>query len=682
MTRLAAPEVGTSSRREPKEDRSPVAGYPREPPGRPPRAPVNRFRTVALVATLAAAVPYLWALWDLWTGTVDPLRLSAPKLAPASAIYDVQARALLHGHLSLPTGSIFNEAFISHGRTYTYFGIFPSLIRMPVLLATHSLDGHLTALSLLLAWLVTALFTSLLVWRLRVGVRGDAALGWAEVSCYGALIFSVLAGSVLVVLASAPNVYNEDEVWGAALACASLFALLGIVEGPTWWRVAGAGFVILLTNLNRATTGYACVLAALVLAGWLALGRGGADRRRWALPVLAAGLVPLAAGCAIDVARFGQLFGFPASEQLVYRSFGFRHINGGKYFSLHFLPTTVNTYLSPGQIRLTPSFPFVTLPPFPFPTVAHTQLFLAGPTASATGSMPMFVGLSTWGVIASFLPHRSTFVRSFRVLLVCIAGGGASVFLFGVVYERYLGDLMPILILGASIGMVDVWTRLSSARRRTRVTAVVAVGVLAVFGFVANMGIASTPITGWSETQTHNFVEAQRAIGGITGASFADDVLRTNSLPSPGPIGQFVIVDHCRGLYLSDGDASFDPTLVWLPVESRPNGALCRSLLPRARNTIVEARIVQPGDHTTVSGLVSVVTTAPGSRPHRVSVVLTSHAIIKVVGRAIDTRSGWIVKWDSRSVPNGTYDLRSAIQATGGRSGTSPTVTVTVDNPP
>ena len=52
-------------------------------------------------------------------------------------------------------------------------------------------------------------------------------------------------------------------------------------------------------------------------AAWFALGWAGSERRRWAVPVLLAGLVPLVVGCAIDLAKFNQLFGFPASEQLL-----------------------------------------------------------------------------------------------------------------------------------------------------------------------------------------------------------------------------------------------------------------------------------------------------------------------------------------------------------------------------
>ena len=76
------------------------------------------------------------------------------------------------GHLAIPKGAIGVEAFVHNGHEYTYFGPFPSLIRMPILALTHAYDARLTAPSMLVAWILTAAFCSLLVWRVRVMMRG------------------------------------------------------------------------------------------------------------------------------------------------------------------------------------------------------------------------------------------------------------------------------------------------------------------------------------------------------------------------------------------------------------------------------------------------------------------------------------------------------------------------------
>ncbi len=170
------------------------------------------------------------------------------------------------------------------GRHYTYFGLFPSLIRMPILLVTSRLDGQMTGPSILVAWLLTALFSSLMLWRLRILMRGEALVGRAEAASYGALMATIMGGSVVLYLAATPFVYSEDFAWSVPLTVGSLFALLGVLERPSRGRVVASGVLILCANLDRSPPGWACSIAAFLVAGWFALGRGGASNRRWALP--------------------------------------------------------------------------------------------------------------------------------------------------------------------------------------------------------------------------------------------------------------------------------------------------------------------------------------------------------------------------------------------------------------
>jgi hypothetical protein len=541
----------------------------------------RRFRWVSVVAIIVASVPYLWVLWDLWGGTLDPLRADESRTEPGSVIYDVQARALLHGHFSLPPGSISIEAFVHHGRTYSYFGIFPSVIRMPILVFTHSLDGRLTGLSMLTAWMVTAVFSALLLWRVRIVVRGGAALGWSEALSYGAVLFSVLAGSVLVSLASMPNVYSEDEAWGVALTCGSLFALLGVLERPSWGRVTATGILVLFTNLNRGTTGYACILATGLVAIWFGLGRSGREQRRWALPVLLSALVPLVVGCAIDYIKFDLFFGFPASEQLLYKAYDFAAINKGKHFSLHFLPSTLQAYFSPSDLRFTSVFPYIATPGLPTELTAHTRLFNRGLTSSIPASMPLLFIIGIWGVVTTFLRHRPMMVRSFRLLLVAAAASGVAMLIYGTVYERFLADFLPVLVLASAIGIVDIFRRLDGRKRAPRVLVPAVVGLLAAFGFVANMGIAITPQSSWTQTQARHYVQAELDLSNVTGHPLAGHVVRGDSLPTRAPIGELFVKGDCQGLYISDGLGSAFPypNYIWRPVELAPHVPICRALL-------------------------------------------------------------------------------------------------------
>ncbi len=545
------------------------------------RPGVHRFQAMACAVIAAAGVPYTWVLWDLWSGSINPLRtVNQPE-----AIYDVQARALMHGHITIPPGSIGEHAFVHGGRSYTYFGLFPSLLRMPVLIVTHSFDGRLTSLSMLLGWLTAAIFTALLLWRLRIVLRGEVVLGWVEVTSYGILLFSILAGSGLLYLASQPDVFSEDLTWSVALACGCLFVLVGLLERPSRGRVVACGLLVLLTNLNRATTGYALLLATLGIAGWFATGRAGADRRRWALPTAMAAVMALLVGCAVDWAKFHLLVGIPLSEELLVRAFELNQRNGGHYFGLRYLPSTLQAYIDPSNIRVTPVFPYLTLPDVPSRLIAHTRLFTRAPTAAVPPSTPLLVGMGLCGVVAALRPHQQVTARGLRILLLAGIFTASSVMVYGWVVERFVADFLPLLILASMIGAIEVFRLIDRRTRGLRIVVTFAIAVLAAIEFAANLGIAVTPVFGWTQTQVDHYVTAEKAFSSVTGHPLSHEVIFGSSFPVRASMGQLFVKGNCAELYISTGATPpgiYDANFIWLPVERAPKDPICRSFLHTA----------------------------------------------------------------------------------------------------
>jgi hypothetical protein len=529
------------------------------------------FTIAVLIGTGIMVLPYLWVLWDLWLHSADPFRG-----APTDYFYDIQARAMFHGKLSVPNSMLGIEGFVHDGRTYTYFGIFPSLIRMPVLLLTSRFDGSLTAPSLLLAWLTTALFSSLMLWRLRVITRGRALLGRAEAASYGVLMATIMGGSVLVYLAATPFVYNEDFAWSVPLTVGSLFALLGVMERPSAGRVWASGILILLTNLNRTPAGYACVIGAGLVALWFLVGRGGDSNRRWAVPMLAVAFVAFAASCIVTYAKFGEPVGLPMADQVwakvnAHRRY-FLAANGGKAFSFGFLPSTMNAYLNPFGIRFTSLFPFVTTPLAPAPWI-NAVLDQTYPTASAPATMPLLFLLACWGTISAFRPKALVPFRLTRIVLVAAALGTAGVLLWGYISERYMADFMPFLIVAAGLGLIEIWRRLEGRSPKVRGRVLGIVVLVALYCVATNFAIAAGPSEQMNRSQIQDFVSTEKSFS-LT--SLAASVHHGESLPNWAPYGQLYIVGNCSGLYLSSGITESDvPGLLidhysWIPVEQDP----------------------------------------------------------------------------------------------------------------
>lgn len=528
--------------REPSELASGPATHERSGIGR------RRFTIAALVGTAVAFVPYAWVLTTEWNGRPSLFRTAYPD-GWQSNFYDIQARAILHGHLSLPKGAIGLEAFVHDGRQFTYFGVFPALIRIPFLLFTHSLDGRLTAPSMLAAWMVTALFSSLLVWRVRGLLVGDSALSMGEAVSLGVFQATILAGTVLIFLASNPFVFSEDLAWSVALTIGALFALIGVLERPGWSRIVFAFALVLGANLNRAPTGYACVIGAVLGAGWLAMGRAGEENRRWWSAVLAVGLIPLAIACAINWVKFGVLFGLPTADQLIVK-YGFTR--SGNQFTPSFLFSTVWAYFWPGALRFQAGFPFVTLPTLA-PTGIGATLFHSEPTASLPASTPLLFLSACWGVVAAFVARPFGRRGPIRVALLAAASATSAVLIFGWIVDRFLGDFLPVLVLAGAVGLIDVWRRLRGRRRSARIWTVAATGVVGLFSVVANVGIASTPFFTWSNSQIARYVDFEGFVSDVSGHLLAPTVQRVSELPTWAPAGQLYTVGDCTGLYMSHG---------------------------------------------------------------------------------------------------------------------------------
>jgi hypothetical protein len=483
---------------------------------------------------------------------------------------------MLDGHLYLPNGSIGTEAFLHNGHEYTYFGLFPSLLRIPILLVTHSLDGRLTALSILIAWLLTGLFTSLLVWRVRILMRGPAILGRAEAAALGVLMATIMGGSVLVFLAANPYVYSEDLAWSVAATAGSFFALLGVLERPSTGRVVASGVLVLAAYLTRGSTGLACVTGAVMVAVWLALGREGASNRRWCIPMFAIAFVVLVIGSSINYAKFGLLFGFRTSDQL---SAHFFPVAKYKDFSLHYLPTTLHAYLQPAGLRVSEVFPYITMPP----EVYNSGFIVTDPTASLPASMPLLFVLSVWGVVCAFRSRPAGKLSAVRWLLVAAAVSAGAVLIFGWIIDRYLADFLPFLIIASAVGFVDVWRRMERSRRRTRGLVLAVTSILGLFSIAANFGIATSPSETWSPLQAHNYIEFQESISHIIGRPLASQIKWGQRRPmSWAPRGQLFVVGDCSSLYMSDGLGSNGiPNLGvnWFLVENARNRSLCRNVV-------------------------------------------------------------------------------------------------------
>lgn len=549
---------------------------------RAPEQPVDRvgrrrfWRAAAIGGVLAVPIFY----WMVNAGQLDPFHAE-----PFGNFYDTQAHSLLDFRWDVPAKAVAFEGFLIDGKTYLYFGPVPAILRMPVLAFADSLDGRLTQVSMLTAFVVALVFVARLSWRIRRLVRSDAPVSRLELWAVGGYMFLIGIGSVVFFLASRAFVYHETELWGAALALGGYDAILGFLEEPSRRRIVLAGTWSTLAFLTRASVGagpliaLAVVLVVVLLrrlharplsapARWLGVpdAAGANAMIGW---LAAAVAVPVVLYAYVNYSRFGTLFGLPIDKQ-VYSEFNAARRraladNGGSLFGVKFLPTQLLQILRPDALRFDGLFPWVTFPGAA-PVVGDVTFDTRSYASSIPATMPAFTLLGLGGVVVVARRAGAAMVRA-PLLAAVAAGVGTLTISF--VANRYMSDLMPAIVLASLVGLHALLGSLKLAARRdwARSAAFVLLALAAVSLWV-NFALAISyqrALGAATDAQRTGFIGFQQDVddrlpGGPRGsARFGPE------LPEKGSRGDLFVLGNCEGLYWSSESE-------WYALE-RGNGA-------------------------------------------------------------------------------------------------------------
>src|ERR1039458_4732976 len=203
-----------------------------------------------------------------------------------------------------------------------------------------------------------------------------------------AIIVVIGLGSVFFFLGATAQVYEEAEMWGAALALGSFYALVGFLDRPSTGRLVATGVLTTLALLTRGSVGAGPVAAlglaaAVYLLTWLAkrvprwqstiqrlpraFGIQVPDAPgRFGVGLVAAVAIPVVLYVAIKEIKFGTLFRLPLNRQVLTLTNAHPRpvlaANGGSLFGLKFLPTNLLQFTRPDALTPTRLFPWVFFP--------------------------------------------------------------------------------------------------------------------------------------------------------------------------------------------------------------------------------------------------------------------------------------------------------------------------------
>jgi hypothetical protein len=259
-------------------------------------------------ATLAVLLPGMTILYAalLTRGSFDFFRETASPFAFNSMLLH-----LLDGRFDVDPDTIGHEGFAVNGRIYSYFGIFPALLRLIFLPFVDLRTTSLTIPSCLIATLILASAQLMLTLRLfrRFGAAGRLRLFFSFVA------IALLAGPQILFLR--PSIYQEVVQWSLAFAYLFvwlIFEILLLGRRPTAAVLVGLASLAGLALLTRVSVAVALYGAMSVLLLGILAGFVGEKRPAGRVPVMSGrilgpvALLGLFAAVALTVnqMRFGN----------------------------------------------------------------------------------------------------------------------------------------------------------------------------------------------------------------------------------------------------------------------------------------------------------------------------------------------------------------------------------------
>lgn len=184
---------------------------------------------------------------------------------------------LLRGQFYVDPQTIGDEGFVRNGHTYSYFGIWCALVRLP-LRALHLMKVDFTPWSCLMAVCLATMAKIRTVLFLRKHSASSFAPRRASESAYGLMLLYILLGGSAVAYLRA-SIYQEVVFWAAAFGAVFVYlSIKGIVlheysAKTLSWMALAAGLAL----LTRVSTG----LGLYVALSLLLLAIVGQEIRQW-----------------------------------------------------------------------------------------------------------------------------------------------------------------------------------------------------------------------------------------------------------------------------------------------------------------------------------------------------------------------------------------------------------------
>jgi hypothetical protein len=407
--------------------------------------------------------------------------------------YTSQADSMLNGHFWVPDTALGFECFIINERCVGYFGIFPSILRMPLVLIFGGFIPEFNSIFISLA-AVLVLWSSLdLCLRILHKQHSDSPRlnAWFII-----MVAIVLGPGSNLMFAFDPYMYQEAIMWSLAgfLLAVNFFWRWTHERRP--WQITGMILACAASAGSRPTTVMTGLLLTIGVLVLLRKNRSELLRNSFKLVLLA--LLPFFAVFGVLTLKMGS----PSLDFSKYRSMPvLQHVadkNGGSLaYSPRYIPTTVLSYFRPDSLNIGSEWPWIRFlygpqdnrqlagpwytelkPATYLPPLQDDSMWLERHT-SITSTMPLAL-FATIATVVNVLRRRQW---STGLILFAALAAPVVIFLQFAIAARYLADMYPILALG-TVFSTSFILQFAKWRTRSKVTAMTSIAMLTIFSIL------------------------------------------------------------------------------------------------------------------------------------------------------------------------------------------------------
>jgi hypothetical protein len=403
----------------------------------------------------------------------------------SAGFFKSQAESMLHGRMDVQPPDLLGECFLRDSRCYGYFGVTPSVVRIPVIGILRYVRSALTPVFLSLA-VILGYWATLQMLQRSLRESPDATRSRRLAVGYFIAAAAALGPGGSLLFVTRPAVYEEAIAWGVAFVLLALNHVWGWRSGERRSVVPAVLLAVAAANARPTAAVVSVMLGLVVFAVWRYRqvrpeqppGAGaGASPKSQASPqrVLAAALCLSLLPGLTAAGVFWLKLRSPMPSPLLNEQIStgphwkaIRQRNGGRTGGLVFAPTELVAYFRPDTVVRRSEWPYFD---FRFP---EEKILWVPPLAEGGAYVERFTSVTTtmplpWIVIllvAAWLIVEARRLLSGRsgakltgeewIFSAGMLASAAAMPLLIVtthgITNRYLADFFPMSAVGVALG--------------------------------------------------------------------------------------------------------------------------------------------------------------------------------------------------------------------------------------